>query len=140
MLLPRTLVPLLAGGEGPSVGGTPMLDVTGGGAEVGEDVTGGEGGEVPVGLGAPVLVGPSAGGLAVGGVDETTGGIAGDSEVDGGGVAVVVGGVAVLVGGVAVVVGGMAVVVGEGAVAVGGVTLVVLGGLAVELVGADDGP
>ena len=144
MLLPRTLVPLLAGGEGPSVGGTPMLDVTGGGAEVGEDGTGappgGEGGEIPVGLGASVLVGPSAGGLAVGGVDETTGGIAGGTEVDGGGVAVVVGGVAVLVGGVAVVVGGMAVVVGEGAVAVGGVTLVVLGGLAVELVGADDGP
>lgn len=139
MLLPRTLVPLFEGEEGDSVGGTPM-DVVGvdgateGGEEAGEDgaTPGGAGGELPVGL--------SAGGVAVGGVDETEGDIAGGTEIDEGGVAVVVGGVAVLVGGVAVVVGGMAVVVGEGAVAVGVVGgLAVLGGMAV-LVGADDGP
>ena len=131
MLLPRTLVPLFVGEEGDSVGGTPM-DVVGvdgateGEEEAGED-GGGEGGELPVGLGASVLVGLSDGGVAVGGVDETEGGIAGGEEIGDG-------------GGVAVVVGGVAVVVGEGAVAVGGVGgLAVLGGMAV-LVGADDGP
>ncbi|XP_050264188.1 uncharacterized protein LOC126708437 [Quercus robur] len=131
MLLPRTLVPLFEGEEGPSVGGDAMVDVTGGEEEDGtcEDGAplGGEGGELPVGLGASVLVGLSAGGAAVGGVDETEGGITGGEEIDDG-------------GGVAVVVGGMAVVVGEGAVAVGVVGgLAVLGGMAV-LVGADDGP
>lgn len=162
MLLPRTLVPLFEGGEGPSADGAPMVDVgvdgaPGPGAEVeaGEDDTGailgGEGGdEKAVGLGASAGGPPmfDVTGAAVGGVVETAGGVAGGKEIVDGGVAVVGGGVTVLVGdgavvvagGVAVLVGGRAVVVGGGAGAVGGVTLEVLGGLAVELLGADDGP
>ncbi|KAK9984787.1 hypothetical protein SO802_034312 [Lithocarpus litseifolius] len=158
MLLPRTLVPLFEGAEGPSVGGLAMVDVvgvdgaSGGGVEAGEDGTGpslgGEGGELVAVLGASELVGLPAGGVAVGGIDETTGGIAGGEGIDGG-VAVVVGGVAVLGGGVAAVVGGRTVVVGGGVAAVvggravvvgGGVTLAVLGGIPMELLGADDGP